>query len=579
MKINEKTVSCENDILFVLDAVASGEEEFAILAKSPKRFIQTSGNMLEYNSGQKLYSAANISNEDIKAAFLDYYRGNDGYKKFFRKTSAKAEKETFSDIVRETWHDFLDICIFRTVRFTLDGLYVGISLSSWLFYGFFIGFGTYLISLGQNENILETPYLPLGGAAILSGLLVLLGNISRKRAKIESGMFYPDPDYDNTPFLLEEIKCVYVRQYNRHCQLGVLKRNDDFSLLSSYSGGLAWVHGKRLAQRLNRPLKSEKTYQKMVKNQQIIIVLLLVWSIFLLALPLQGRIFVGTLFLIAISKRLYELILGMIYQNADSSATKTNRKSIFGKNKRWYCGDSSYSSHRLIFSEDRITVRPSWVRVIVFCGYGASLGMICSLCLLSDYAIRQYGELVFCIIALLFAGILLSYLFLRSYPEIDFKNGVFYPYGKRGSIFRKKFVAVPLGNVSAIDLEHHSYISRHNCFECFTLLLVVPNGGRNYRYMLLNHGDYPTFMTDAEKLSKRLALPLPDAGLEDFNRQWIRRYSYIALIVYPVFIFIAVGHMNLAFQEKNLFLITVMVIVLASLIYSLFKIVQALKGK
>ncbi len=314
MKINDKTVSCENDILFILDAVASGEEEFAILAKSPKRFIQTSGNMLEYNSGQKLYSAENISNEDIKAAFLDYYRGNDGYKKFFRKTSAKAEKESFSDIVRETWHDFLDICIFRTVRFTPDGLYVGISLSSWLFYGFFIGFGTYLISLGQNENILETPYLPLGGAAILSGLLVLLGNISRKRAKIESGMFYPDPDYDNTPFLLEEIKCVYVRQYNRHCQLGVLKRNDDFSLLSSYSGGLAWVHGKRLAQRLNKPLKSEKTYQKMVKNQQMIIVLLLVWSIFLLALPLQGRIFVGTLFLIAISKRLYELILGMTTQ-------------------------------------------------------------------------------------------------------------------------------------------------------------------------------------------------------------------------------------------------------------------------
>ena len=579
MKINDKTVSCENDILFILDAVASGEEEFAILAKSPKRFIQTSGNMLEYNSGQKLYSAENISNEDIKAAFLDYYRGNDGYKKFFRKTSAEAEKESFSDIVRETWHDFLDICIFRTVRFTPDGLYVGISLSSWLFYGFFIGFGTYLISLGQNENILETPYLPLGGAAILSGLLVLLGNISRKRAKIESGMFYPDPDYDNTPFLLEEIKCVYVRQYNRHCQLGVLKRNDDFSLLSSYSGGLAWVHGKRLAQRLNRPLKSEKTYQKMVKNQQIIIVLLLVWSIFLLALPLLGRIFVGTLFLIAISKRLYELILGMIYQNADSSAKKTKRKSIFWKNNRWYCGDSSYRSHRLIFSEDRITVRPSWVRVIVFCGYGASLGMICSLCLLSDYAIRQYGELVFCIIALLFAGILLSYLFLRSYPEIDFKNGVFYPYGKRGSIFRKKFVAIPLGNVSAIDWEHHSYISRHNCFECFTLLLVVPKGGRNYRYMLLNHGDYPTFMTDAEKLSKRLALPLPDTDLEDFNSKKIRRFAYIILLVYPLFIFIAVGHMNLAFREKNLFFIVLMVIVLASLIYNLFKIAQALKGK
>lgn len=116
MELNDKPVTSEDEILAVLDAVASGEEEFAILAKSPKRFIQTSGNMLEYNSGQKLYSAEKISNEDIKAAFLDYYRGNDGYKKFFRKTSAKAKKESFSDIVRETWHDFLDICIFTTLR-------------------------------------------------------------------------------------------------------------------------------------------------------------------------------------------------------------------------------------------------------------------------------------------------------------------------------------------------------------------------------------------------------------------------------------------------------------------------------
>ena len=67
MKLNDKIVDNENDILAMLDKVASGEEEFAILAKSPKRFIQTSGNMLEYNSGQKLYSAENISNEDISA--------------------------------------------------------------------------------------------------------------------------------------------------------------------------------------------------------------------------------------------------------------------------------------------------------------------------------------------------------------------------------------------------------------------------------------------------------------------------------------------------------------------------------
>ena len=92
MTLNDKNVNHKDQIIALLDAVASGREEFAILAKSPKRFIQTARNRLEYNSGQRLYCAENISNEDIKAAFLDYFRGNDGYKKFFRQTSVPAEK-------------------------------------------------------------------------------------------------------------------------------------------------------------------------------------------------------------------------------------------------------------------------------------------------------------------------------------------------------------------------------------------------------------------------------------------------------------------------------------------------------
>ena len=162
MQLNGQNVNHKDQIIALLDAVASGEEEFAILAKSPKRFIQTSGNMLEYNSGQKLYSAENISNEDIKAAFLDYYRGNDGYKKFFRKTSAKAKKEAFSDIVRETWHDFLDICIFTTLRFSQDRIYCGIALSSWIFYSVFIFAGIFNCFFSRWRNLCPgtNPYGP-----------------------------------------------------------------------------------------------------------------------------------------------------------------------------------------------------------------------------------------------------------------------------------------------------------------------------------------------------------------------------------------------------------------------------------
>ena len=464
MKINEKTVSCENDILFVLDAVASGEEEFAILAKSPKRFIQTSGNMLEYNSGQKLYSAENISNEDIKAAFLDYYRGNDGYKKFFRKTSAKAEKETFSDIVRETWHDFLDICIFTTLRFSQDRIYCGIALSSWIFYSVFIFAGIFLFAVYPQSHP-DTPALWLGGGAFLFliGFVILLGNLLRKRAKIENGIFYPDSDYAKEPFPVSEIECIWIRKDNMHCQLGVLHRGD-FSLLATYPSGQALKHGCKLAESWNKPLKFGDRYRKIAKSQILMTALMLPFLFFFLygysntipklqgvaasknwiktpatvvkselqlrdaqsaysrtpVLPHQRKavrieykmankkeayllcfeyqfhhnddtvvgnsysyftdiptnnglkylqkivddnpvgkeifcyvnpeirtlnvvtrsvlwvyfmpyltmLFIGTLFVIAVSKRLYELILGMIYQNADSSATKTKRKSL-----------------------------------------------------------------------------------------------------------------------------------------------------------------------------------------------------------------------------------------------------------
>lgn len=282
MELNDKPVTSEDEILAVLDAVASGGEEFAILAKSPKRFIQTSGNMLEYNSGQKLYSAENISNEDIKAAFLDYYRGNDGYKKFFRKTFAEAEKETFSDIVRETCHDFLDICIFTTLRFSNDRIYCGIALSSWIFYSVFIFAGIFLFAVYPQSHP-DTPALWLGCGAFLFliGVAILLGNLLRKRAKIENVMFYPDADYGKEPFPVSEIECIWIRKDNMHCQLGVLHKGN-FSLLATYSSGLALKHGRRLSELLGKPLKFGDQYRKIAKSQILITALMLPFLFFFL---------------------------------------------------------------------------------------------------------------------------------------------------------------------------------------------------------------------------------------------------------------------------------------------------------
>ena len=282
MKLNDKIVDRENDILALLDRVAAGAEEFAVLAKSPKRFIQSSGNMLEYNSGQKLYSTENVSNEDIKAAFLSYYRGDDKYKKFFRKTSAKAEKETVSDILLQTWHDFLDICIFTTLRFSEDRIRCKIALSSWIFYGMFVFAGVFLWAVYPQSDP-DNPALWFGGGAflVLIGIIVLLGNLCRKRAKIENGVFYPDADYGKEPFPISEIECIWIRKDNMHCQLGVLHKGN-FRLLATYSSGLALKHGRRLSELLGKPLKFGDQYRKIAKSQILITALMLPFLFFFL---------------------------------------------------------------------------------------------------------------------------------------------------------------------------------------------------------------------------------------------------------------------------------------------------------
>jgi len=191
----------------------------------------------------------------------------------------------------------------------------------------------------------------------------------------------------------------------------------------------------------------------------------------------------------------------------------------------------------------------------------------------------QFDFYLFCGISLLFTCGLMAYLFLRFYPEIDLKKGIFYPYGKKKRIFGKKPVEVPLEDISAIELSHHcSFFGKHY-FECFTLQLIVPHGRRNYRYMLLNHGDYSTFMLDAEKLSQTLGLPLPDAGLEDFNGKWTRKYAYLALIVYPVFIFIAADAIIVAIQRKDMIQFVLFLLVLIFIMFPLIKIVKAFKRR
>ena len=205
MQLNGQNVNHKDQIIALLNAVADGREEFALLARSPKRFIQTDGFMLEYSSGQRIYRSENLVPADIQAAFLAYFCGQDDYKKFFPKTAAPAEPALSKNVFRDTWHDFLDLGVFTALRFSKKRIYCGIALSSWIFYSFFIFAGIFLFAVYPQSHP-DTPALWLGVGAFLFliGVIILLGNLLRKRAKIENGIFYPDSDYAKEPFPVRE---------------------------------------------------------------------------------------------------------------------------------------------------------------------------------------------------------------------------------------------------------------------------------------------------------------------------------------------------------------------------------------
>lgn len=81
MKINSIDVQNEEHIKMVLARVMAGSDEFAVLDKDDRHFLQTDGYGLEYKNPAGLYRAVQeeFTQEELEAVFLDYYRNGNAY--------------------------------------------------------------------------------------------------------------------------------------------------------------------------------------------------------------------------------------------------------------------------------------------------------------------------------------------------------------------------------------------------------------------------------------------------------------------------------------------------------------------
>lgn len=81
MKINSIPVQDDTHIRTVLARVMAGSEEFAVLDRDERHFLQTDGYGLEYKNPAGLYRAVQeeFSQEELEAVFLDYYRNGNEY--------------------------------------------------------------------------------------------------------------------------------------------------------------------------------------------------------------------------------------------------------------------------------------------------------------------------------------------------------------------------------------------------------------------------------------------------------------------------------------------------------------------
>ena len=202
---------------------------------------------------------------------------------------------------------------------------------------------------------------------------------------------------------------------------------------------------------------------------------------------------------------------------------------------------SNFCAHRLIFSREKVMVKPTAGNYIFFSVFILiGLGLIAAVWFAEGETDARIGITLF---GMIFAGAGLWGMFRknRNLPEIDLMRRMLYPerskYDPSDMTDISYFQGISLNELAELRLSSRRVSGRKSNYTAFMLDLVFRDG---YSCRLLSHGGYRQFMEDAEKLAQ--VLNVQPVGLAELKRNsGSGAKSGIAEIAFGVFWLVICG--------------------------------------
>ena len=189
------------------------------------------------------------------------------------------------------------------------------------------------------------------------------------------------------------------------------------------------------------------------------------------------------------------------------------------KLSRGITSTSNFCAHRLIFTQGKVSVKPTAGNYLFFSIFGlVGLGIIAAAWLAKG---DESARIPMTIFGLIFGGVGFGGMFWKRnrLPEIDLTRRMFYPECRKYDTSDMTNITSLQGGIPLSDLVKIEISTRHvrgnkSSYTAYMLDLVFRDG---YSCRLLSHGARKQFSEDAEKLAQVLNMPL--VGLEETRRQ------------------------------------------------------------
>ena len=189
------------------------------------------------------------------------------------------------------------------------------------------------------------------------------------------------------------------------------------------------------------------------------------------------------------------------------------------KLSRGITSTSNFCAHRLIFTQGKVSVKPTAGNYIFFSIFALiGLGIIAAAWLAEG---DENARIPMTVFGLIFAGVGFGGMFWKRnrLPEIDLMRRMFYPEQRKYDPSDMTNITslnggIPLSELVKIEVSTRRVRGNKSSYTAYMLDLVFRDG---YSCRLLSHGARKQFTEDAEKLAQVLNMPL--VGLEEMNRQ------------------------------------------------------------